>query len=322
VLLQVLELSRDLLPAAERVARRFPLIAPRDFVSRMRKGDPKDPLLRQVLPLHAEELDSPGYVRDPVGDGPATVTSGLLRKYHGRALLVAAGVCAIHCRYCFRREYPYGDMPKGPAAMEPALDAVRSDESIEEVILSGGDPLMLTDDSLERLVRRIADVRHVRRVRIHTRLPIVIPERTTAELRAVLRGTRLTPIVVVHVNHPNELAGRCVEALKFLVDGGVPILNQTVLLRGVNDDIDTLARLSSALVDLRVIPYYLHQLDRVRGTAHFEVPESRGLELVRALRERLPGYAVPRYVREVPGERAKIDVGMDVQSVVPHAQGG
>jgi EF-P beta-lysylation protein EpmB len=291
---------------ARRVARRFPLVAPRGFVARMRPGDPGDPLLRQVLPLDLEEEDRPGFVADPVGDASAAVLPGLLQKYEGRALLIASGTCAVHCRYCFRREFPYDETPRGLEAWRPALERLSADESIIEVILSGGDPLILTDAALEELVQAIASIRHVRRLRVHTRLPIVIPERVTDELLLCLRGLRLVPIVVVHANHAQELDATCGEALERLVDAGIPTLNQSVLLRGVNDDPEALVRLCERLLELRVLPYYLHQLDPVRGATHFHVGEERGREIVAELRRRLPGYAVPRYVREVPGAGSKI----------------
>jgi EF-P beta-lysylation protein EpmB len=292
-----------------RAARLFPVFAPLAYLARMQPGDVSDPLLLQVLPL-AAELESPaGFTSDPVGDLPATAAPGLVAKYAGRALLVSTGACAVHCRYCFRRHYPYEGGPRSLDDWRPALEAIEADETIDEVLLSGGDPLTLADAHLAELVERLAEIPHLRRLRVHTRLPIMIPERVTDGLLAWLRGTRLTPIVVVHANHPSELGtdddDPVALALGRLVDAGIPVLNQAVLLAGVNDDADTLARLSRRLVDLRVLPYYLHQLDRVAGAAHFEVPVARGLALMEELRARLPGYAVPRYVQEVAGEPAK-----------------
>jgi EF-P beta-lysylation protein EpmB len=219
--------------------------------------------------------------------------------------MVTTGACAVHCRYCFRRHYPYSEGPRSLAEWEPAIERLAADSSIDEVLLSGGDPLTLVDSWLARLAERLASIGHLRRLRIHTRLPIVIPERVCDELIAWLRGTRLTPIMVVHANHPAEISEEVAAALGRLVDAGVPVLNQAVLLSGVNDDADALAELCRRLVDLRVMPYYLHQLDRVAGAAHFEVPEATGRRLVAELRRRLPGYAVPRYVRETPGEASK-----------------
>jgi EF-P beta-lysylation protein EpmB len=286
----------------------FPLIVPHDFVSRMRRGDPDDPLLRQVLPLDAELDEAPGFGPDPVGDLSAERAPGLLHKYEGRVLVVAAPACAVHCRYCFRRHFPYDGAPRGRDACAQACEVIAGDPSIREVILSGGDPLVLTDDVLASWTDRLAAIPHVRRLRLHTRLPIVLPSRVDDGLLAWLRGTReagLVPWVVVHANHPAELVGNCAAALSRLVDAGVPVLNQAVLLRGVNDDADTLAALCERLVELRVQPYYLHQLDAVAGAAHFHVPETRGRDLVATLRARLPGYAVPRFVREDAGASGK-----------------
>jgi EF-P beta-lysylation protein EpmB len=226
-----------------------------------------------------------------------------LRKYKHRLLIVASGACAMHCRFCFRRHFPYVEEHGCPNSV---ISLIAADPSIEEVILSGGDPLTLADAELGRLVRSLAEISHLRRLRVHTRLPVVIPQRVTNELLACLRGTRLTPLVVVHINHPAEIDADVACALGRFVDAGIPLLNQSVLLRGVNDNLDVLAQLCRQLADLRVLPYYLHQLDRVAGAAHFEVPEERGIELIRGLRQCLPGYAVPRYVRELPGAASKM----------------
>jgi EF-P beta-lysylation protein EpmB len=305
VLIDRLELPEEHCEPARRAAERFPVMVPESYLRRMRTGDAQDPLLRQVLPLADELNDAPGFVADPVGDHHARRAPGLLHKYAGRALLIATGSCAVHCRYCFRREYPYGDEPRRLTDWLPALDAIASDDSLHEIILSGGDPLMLTDARLTAIIQRLADVPHLRRLRIHSRLPIVLPERITDGLIALLRGTRLTPVMVVHANHPREIADDCRDALACLVQSGVTTLNQTVLLRGVNDDVEVLAELYERLIDLGVLPYYLHQLDRVRGAAHFEVDEDIGRALIESLRDRLPGYGVPRYVREVAGEGYK-----------------
>jgi EF-P beta-lysylation protein EpmB len=271
----------------------------------MQAGNVADPLLRQVLPIADENQDAPGFVSDPVGDESARVAPGLLHKYQGRALLVATGSCAVHCRYCFRREYPYQQEPRRLDDWSPALEAIAADTSLHEIILSGGDPLMLTDARLSDMIEQLARIPHLRRLRIHSRLPIVLPDRVTSGLIELLRGTRLTPIMVVHANHPAEIVNDCRDALALLVQSGITTLNQAVLLRGINDDADTLADLCERLINIGVLPYYLHQLDRVRGAAHFEVAESRGLELIDELRRRLPGYAVPRYVLEVAGAESK-----------------
>lgn len=288
----------------------FPLFAPPGFVARMRKQDPRDPLLRQILPLEEEGKVAAGFVSDPVGDGEARLAPGLLQKYRGRALLITTGACAVHCRYCFRRHFPYAEGPRSFEAWRPALERIAADATLEEVILSGGDPLTLVDSHLAELAEGIASIPHVRRLRIHTRLPTMIPERVNGELLAWLRGTRLTPIVVVHVNHPREFGPEAndpaARALGQLVSAGIPVLNQAVLLAGVNDNVEVLEELCRSLVNLRVLPYYLHQLDPVAGAAHFYVAPERGRALVRELRARLPGYAAPRYVREVAGAVSKI----------------
>lgn len=304
-LIAALDLPDHFLQSAQRAARSFPVFAPWSYISRMTKGDAADPLLRQVLPLDAELLDQPDFTADPVGDSAARLAPGLLQKYNGRALLVTTGACAVHCRYCFRRHYPYSDGPRSPADWQPAIEQIAADPTIDEVLLSGGDPLTLVDSHLATLADSLADIPHVRRLRIHTRLPIMIPQRVTNDLRAWLRGTRLTPIVVVHANHAQEIDDSVAQSLARLIDAGIPVLNQAVLLSGVNDTAAALIDLSRRLVDLRVMPYYLHQLDRVAGAAHFEVPISRGLELMAELRAALPGYAVPRYVQEVAGETHK-----------------
>ena len=304
-LCRLLDLPTEFASAAKEASRQFRLFAPRGFVARMRPGDPTDPLLRQVLPLADEMTEVPGFTVDPVRDDLAERQPGLLHKYDGRVLLVTTGTCAVHCRYCFRRHFPYDETPRSLADWQPALDEIASDESIHEVILSGGDPLTLVDATLSELADAIANIPHVRRLRIHTRLPIVIPERVTNALIDILQTCRLTPIIVLHANHANELDSHVATAISRLADAGIVLLNQAVLLAGVNDSVDAQAALCERLVDLRVMPYYLHQLDRVAGAAHFEVPVAEGRRIIRQLRERLPGYAVPRYAAEVPGAGSK-----------------
>lgn len=308
-LCQRLGLSAAVAQRGHKAAAEFPVFVPREFLARMRWGDETDPLLRQVLPLFDETKTTAGYQHDPVGDHAATLQPGLVKKYRGRVLLIVTGTCAVHCRYCFRRHYPYEEAPQSIANWQSALDAIGEDEQISEVLLSGGDPLTVGDVRLAELAMRIADIPHVRRLRIHTRLPIMIPQRVNDELLGWLTETRLTAIVVVHANHARELDEAVVTALARLVDAGIPVLNQAVLMRGINDSVDALAKLSEHLLDARVMPYYLHQLDRVQGAAHFEVPVNEGKRIVEQLRDRLPGYAVPRYVREVPGELSKLPIG-------------
>lgn len=300
-----LQLPKSDWQTGQAAAEDFPLFVPREFAAKMRRGDSSDPLLRQVLPIEQETITAKGFTANPVGDDEATLTPGLLQKYHGRALMVTTGACAVHCRYCFRRHFPYGEGPKGIEAWSSALKAIARDVTLHEILLSGGDPLTLTDNILRQLAEKIAAAQHIRRLRIHTRLPVMIPSRVNDPLLAWLTGTRLKPFVVIHVNHPNELADDVAEALARLTEANVPLLNQSVLLRGVNDDAQTLIELSEKLLDLNVMPYYLHQLDRVQGAAHFEVPRAKGLRILETMRGRLPGYGVPRYVEEIAGDTSK-----------------
>ncbi|CDI02702.1 putative aminomutase [Candidatus Competibacter denitrificans Run_A_D11] len=305
-LLQELALDSALLPIVW--PTQFPLRVPRGFVAKMRKGDPDDPLLRQVWPLAAELIPVPGFVTDPVGDQAAQAVPGVLHKYQGRALLIVTGACAVHCRYCFRREFPYAEAQSDLRDWRSALDYLAGDTSIREVILSGGDPLSLSNQRLGTLLAGLQRIPHLVRLRIHSRLPIVLPERVDEGLLALLASTRLQPILVVHANHPREIDAAVRTALQRFRAIGVTLLNQSVLLRGVNDEVERLAELSEALFTAGVLPYYLHLLDRVRGAAHYEVNETEASVIMKALRERLPGYLLPRLVREQPGQLAKTPV--------------
>ncbi len=309
-LIERLELPANFIEPAQRAAKLFPLRVPASFLRRMQPGNPSDPLLRQVLPLDAEFEDVPGYITDPLQEADSHLADGLLQKYPGRALMIVTGHCAVHCRYCFRRHYPYDEEPKKLTAWDPAIAAIEADSSLREILLSGGDPLMLSDRKLKTLTDRLDAIPHLTRLRIHTRLPIVLPSRVTDSLLEWLQGLRLTPLMVVHANHPQEIQGDCAEALRRLVRSGIPVLNQSVLLRSINDDVETLTELSERLTNLGVIPYYLHQTDRVSGTAHFAVSDAIGLELIAEMRRRLPGYAVPTFVQEVPGEMHKTPLGL------------
>jgi len=304
-LLEVLGLGPEWLPAALAAARAFPLRVPRGFVARMRRGDPTDPLLRQVLPLAEECLAVEGFGPDPVGDLAAHKAPGVLHKYHGRVLLTATGACAIHCRYCFRRHFPYAEANASAENWHEAVNYVMARPDVQEVILSGGDPLTLSDRRLAEFVRTIEDIPHVERLRLHTRLPVVLPERVTQELCASLSDTRLKKVVVIHANHAQELDATTRAACARIADSGATLLNQSVLLRGVNDSVTALSHLSEALFAAGVLPYYLHLLDRVQGAAHFDVSEDVARQLMAGLNARLPGYLVPRLVREVSGGSSK-----------------
>lgn len=288
------------------VAEPFPLRVPRYFAGLMRPNDPRDPLLLQVLPTDAERLEVPGFVADPVEDLSFELATGLLQKYSGRALLLATGACAVHCRYCFRRHYPYADAVAATGRWDDALQELAHRTDIVEVILSGGDPLTLSDARLRALVTRLEALPHLRRLRIHSRVPVVLPSRITDGLTRLLSGSRLAVSVVLHCNHPNELSGVLKAALEPLRQAGVVLLNQAVLLAGINDRVETLQSLCERLFDLGVLPYYLHQLDPVAGAAHFYVDDDRARAVHASLRARLPGYLLPRLVVERPGMTAKV----------------
>jgi len=307
-LIELLALDPALLPEALTASEDFALRVPRAYARRIRKGDPNDPLLRQVLPLGEELLAAPGYSEDPVGEANTNPIPGLIHKYRGRVLLIVSGGCAINCRYCFRRHFPYQDNNPGRARWQDALDYIRSDPSITEVIYSGGDPLNAPDKSLRWLTGEVAAIAHVRRLRIHSRLPVVIPNRIDADCLNWMTGHRLHTSLVIHSNHANELDAPVEAALGRLKAAGVTLLNQTVLLRGVNDSTKALGQLSERLFECGVLPYYLHLLDKVAGAQHFDVEAAEALALHRALRDQLPGYLVPKLVREIPGEPCKTPV--------------
>lgn len=304
-LLDLLGLDRLAPRLSDEAMVQFPLRVPRGFVARMRRGDPSDPLLRQVLPLDDEMRPMPGFGLDAVGDGAAKTAPGVIQKYRGRALLVATGSCAIHCRYCFRRHFPYAEETAARDGWREAVDLIRQDASIEEVLLSGGDPLSLSNGKLAELTGALADIPHLRRLRIHSRLPIVVPERVDDGLMGWLTALPWPVTLVVHANHANEFDGTVDAALGRLRAAGVHLLNQAVLLRGVNDSVDALAALSERGFAAGVLPYYLHQLDRVAGVAHFEVDDAHARALHAGLAARLSGYLVPRLVREIPGDTGK-----------------
>lgn len=304
-LLALGHLAAELLPARD---TGFSMRVPRGFAARMRRGDAADPLLLQVLPQAAELVEVPGFTRDAVGDLKSRVVPGVLHKYAGRALLIATGSCAVNCRYCFRRHFPYAQETATADRWQVAIDHIRADVSIAEVILSGGDPLSLATAKLAELTGALRDVPHLRRLRLHTRLPIVLPERVDEELLDWLRGLPWPVAIVVHANHANEIDDSVAAACAKLRSVGATVLNQSVLLRGVNDDVHRLIDLSTALFAAGVLPYYLHQLDRVAGAAHFAVDDTRARALLQAMRDATSGYLVPRLVREVAGGAGKTPV--------------
>jgi EF-P beta-lysylation protein EpmB len=302
-----LSLDKRLLTDALHSDAGLRMLVPRPYAALMEPGNPTDPLLRQVLPAADESIDRPGFSIDPVGDLAARRTPRLLQKYRGRALLLVTSACAVHCRYCFRRHFPYKDENTATAA-SGALALIRRDETIVEVILSGGDPLILDDEPLRGLIAHISDIPHVRRIRIHTRVPVVLPSRVTAELCELLADARPKLVMVIHANHPRELGAAVPVALSRVRTAGIALLNQSVLLRGVNDRTQILSELSEALFANGVLPYYLHLLDRVQGAAYFEVDTAEAARIITGLRNSLPGYLVPRLVREQAGFAYKTPV--------------
>ncbi len=304
-LLQQLDLRAEELGLSPAAMEDFSFRVPRPFAARMQPGDPRDPLLLQVLPSTREREDSPGFTSDPLAETEFNPQPGLLHKYRGRALLLAAPHCAVHCRYCFRRHFPYEDNMPARRDWDAALERLAGDPSIEEVIFSGGDPLAASDRHLAWLADRIAAIPHVRRLRLHSRTPVMIPQRVNDQLLHWLNATRLQTILVIHTNHANELDEEVAGAMTRLADSGVTLLNQSVLLRGINDDVAALTTLSEKLFSARVLPYYMHMLDKVAGVAHFDVAEAEAVSLMQQVRNRLPGYLVPRLVREIAGEGAK-----------------
>jgi len=299
-LLGYLGLPDDGILAPDHPALAFPLLVPRPYADGMTRGNPNDPLLRQVLPLAAEGLDDPAFVTDPLAEAASNQQPGILHKYQGRVLMLTTTGCAVNCRYCFRRHFAYEDNRLSREQRLQALDYIRQDDSIQEVILSGGDPLMLQDDALATLIDGIEGIPHVTRLRIHSRLPVVIPQRITPALIQRLSDSRLNVCLVIHANHAAELTPAH-EGLNRLHKAGIHVLNQSVLLKGVNDDLSILSDLSNKLFTFGVLPYYLHLPDNVAGTQHYFVSDDEGRMLYRELRKILPGYLVPQLVREIPG---------------------
>jgi len=308
-LLKILGLDLKLLPAAQAASALFPLKVPRGFINRIEKGNPDDPLLRQILPLHAECLTEPGYDVDPLNEKSVNPIPGLLHKYHGRVLLTLAGTCGINCRFCFRRHFPYTENNPGVAGWDKIMAYIERDASITEIILSGGDPLILNDHSLQAFTDLLTDLPQIKRLRIHSRIPIVLPERITPTFLAWLNQLHIKPILVTHCNHPREIDPTVKQAFVALQKSSAVLLNQAVLLKGINDNVETLIALSEALFDIGIQPYYLHLLDKTAGTAHFDCDQQTAFQLHQELSARLSGYLVPKLVYEKPGAEGKILLG-------------
>ncbi|WP_269619896.1 EF-P beta-lysylation protein EpmB [Zhongshania sp. BJYM1] len=304
-LLARLQLDEEAQPETAAALKQFPLRVPEAFVAKMAIGDWKDPLLLQILPLGEEMAEHVDYVNDPLEEAAANPVPGLIHKYHGRVLLIASPTCAVHCRYCFRRNFPYDTNNPSQRDWQHALEYIAERPEISEVILSGGDPLSPPDEYLQKLISKIAAIPHVDTLRIHTRLPLVLPARITQNLVHVLSHHRLHTVMVIHCNHANEIDSATAEALGRLKNANITLLNQSVLLKDINNEADTLINLSRRLFDVNVMPYYLHLLDKVRGAAHFRVNEEEALQLMRAIMAELPGYLVPKLVKEEPGASSK-----------------
>jgi EF-P beta-lysylation protein EpmB len=300
-LLEIEEVMQD-----SQVDPSFPLFVPRPYLARIEKRNGRDPLLLQILPTGRESDEQPGFALDPLKERPSVLESGLISKYQGRVLVLASGTCAINCRYCFRRHFPYADHLPDRHAWQQIFAAIRRDDSISEVILSGGDPLVINDQRLAWIAGQLEEIPHIDRLRIHTRLPIAIPQRVCDSLLAWLHGTTLRCVLVIHCNHPQELDDPVRQSMHRLQQADVTLLNQSVLLREINDSADVIVALSEKLFAAGVHPYYLHMLDRVQGAAHFEVTEPDAIEIHREASARLPGYLLPRLVREIPGAHHKI----------------
>jgi L-lysine 2,3-aminomutase len=305
VLCRRLKLNTSDISLSTQAHKDFPLLVPSAFAELMEPGNPDDPLLLQVLNRAEEEINPPGYSEDPLQEQDFNPLPGVVHKYPGRVLLIVTGKCAINCRYCFRRSFSYGDNNPGRHDWLEAINYIRKRESITEVIYSGGDPLSAPDKHLAWLTEQLEDIPHLKRLRIHTRLPVVIPDRINDDFLDWVNKSRLRTQMVLHINHPNEIGDELTIAVKKLIDAGIQPLNQSVLLRGINDSVDTLQSLQEVGFEAGILPYYLFCLDRVRGASHFEVPLEKAQKIWGELQRRLPGYLVPRLAIEEPGENSK-----------------
>jgi len=309
VLLEMLKISPNDYQEHFKARKLFPVRVPRPFIERMKIGDINDPLLMQVMPLQQEFLVTEGFKEDPLEEHD-TVAEGLLHKYKHRVLMIVKAGCAINCRYCFRRHFPYADNSPNKKRWQQALTYIAKHKEISEVIFSGGDPLMASDEHLIWLIKQIEGIAHIKRLRLHTRLPVVIPERISKGLVEILSACRLKTTMVVHINHPNEINQTLDNALEPLRKARIPLFNQSVLLKGINDDANVLAQLSEDLFDIGIQPYYLHMFDLVQGAAHFNVVESEAINIVNQTMVILPGFLMPKLVREIAGQTNKTPINL------------
>ncbi|MDN2662742.1 EF-P beta-lysylation protein EpmB [Psychromonas sp. 14N.309.X.WAT.B.A12] len=303
-LLQILEIEQETTRISELAKKQFPMLVPMPFVNKMKKGDINDPLLKQVLPIHDEELHISGYSTDPLVE-QNNQHKGLLHKYKSRVLIILKSGCAVNCRYCFRRHFPYADNSVNKSQLTNIVSYIQAHPQVNEVILSGGDPLMTKDKQLAELLDQLEALPQLTRLRIHTRLPVVIPSRITDTLTTRLQQSRLKIVMVLHINHAQEIDKPFAEAMQRCHQAGIQLLNQSVLLKDVNDDVTTLVALSEALFSVNILPYYLFLLDKVQGAAHFDLNEQKAQQLHKQMQAELPGYLVPRLSREIAGEQSK-----------------
>jgi len=304
-LYQLLELP---LPEQVHTPNKFPLRVPHAFINKMKKGDPNDPLLRQILPDIAESLPVAGYTADPLGENAHNPMKGLLHKYQSRALITVTGACAVHCRYCFRQHFDYGANLPNSQDIRQICHYIANDKRINEVLLSGGDPLNINNRRFNEWIGALSAIDNIKTIRIHTRLPAILPNRIDDELIEILANCPKNIVMVLHINHPNEIDDALAQKCQILKNHGVVLLNQSVLLKGVNDDTDTLCKLSHALFGIGVMPYYLHVLDKVAGSAHFDLPIDRAIQIYWQLLEKLSGYLVPKLLQEMAGKPYKVPI--------------
>ncbi len=300
-----LELDRDALLLGQAAHQTFPLMVPRPYLERIEKGNPRDPLLLQILPLQQEMEQVQGYVKDPLSEQDHNPKKALVHKYTSRVLVITSGTCAINCRYCFRRHFPYSDNHLKQSEWSSLVAYIKQHPHINEVILSGGDPLMVKDKQLAQRIAVLEELPQIKRLRIHTRLPVVIPSRINDEMLQWIRQTRLKVIMVWHINHANEIDPSVANAAAKLVKSGVTLFNQGVILKGINDTVDAQVALSEALFDADILPYYMFTLDPVEGAAHFDISLIQAQKLMGQVAARLPGYLVPKLAKEIPGKTAK-----------------
>ena len=289
----------------EKAIKQFPLRVPRLFANRIQKKNLHAPILRQIFPYLEEENECDGYINDPLAESNVQPVKGLLHKYNSRVLSITTGACAIHCRYCFRRHFPYQESTNNGEQLKQSIEYIEKDKSIEEAILSGGDPLTLSDRKLIELCQSLSEINHIKRIRFHTRIPVVLPARLTKNIIEKLVETNKTIIFVLHINHANEIDDAVIDNIRLLQQFNIMVLNQSVLLKGVNDNVQSLIKLSERLVENNVTPYYLHLLDPVAGAAHYNVDEQQAKKLIETMHASASGYLVPKLVREEVGKQGK-----------------